>query len=180
MDVTTMSSINGMSTLAESRIEQLSQWNAQAREWATIHINTFLGTSDVPQTAASVLTYLDGLPAPAGYELMRQDYARRYHWVRRLMVFMVRNGKLGTSVTINKRRRRSAAFFLPKAAPVAEAPRRARRARSSNYDVIVEGAPEIKGKLETWLRQEGIGPKELRCALIDWRNPGDMKGASNG
>lgn len=154
----------------ESRLDQLRTWDAGAKHWALPTIAEHIKAANRPLTVAQVLTYLDTLPAPAGYEVMRSDYVRRYHWVRRILNSMLTRGELVSVPTVNARKRASAAFALPsytQATPKAQ--KRRRKPAGSSYEVLVEGSQEVKGRLEDWLRQEGIGPQQLKCALIDFK-----------
>lgn len=151
---------------ATDRVAQLKGWETEAREWAMTRIQQAVLAAPSPMTAADLLAALDELAAPPGYELMRSNYAQRYHFIRRLLLALVKSNALETVPAINSRKRACSAFQAVSVRT--EAPARRRRLRSSaqDYAVVVEGSPEWKGKLEEFLTANAKEMGSLDAILI--------------
>lgn len=147
-----------------TRSDLLRRWHVQATAWATEQAMAWLATKGAPATAGVIMDHLDSLPAPAGYEMMRKDYIKRYHFVRRVMKALHSAQQVTTVPVVNSRGRSSLAYAIP---GTQEAPKVRRRKRTtSQYEVLVEGAPEVKAKLEAFLESTGLGSQPFEAFIV--------------
>lgn len=147
--------------LALSRRSKLREWEAEARGWVGSQGCKLIKLAGKPMTVADTMCALDLLVAPPGYELMRHDYQKRYHFVRRALLAQVKCLELEQVGAVNARKRACVAFCAPQK-PLQ--PRRRRFSRGSNpeedYAILVEGSPEWKGKLEDLIKKNPEIPFE--------------------
>lgn len=143
------------------RRELLAAWDTAARLWASEQALQAVAAAGTHLTTAQVLDYIDRQTAPAGYEILKADYARRYHFVRRSLMSLVKSDSLVEVAAVNSRKRPCGAYGAPAERPAVA---RRRKVARGSYDVVVEGSPEWAGRLEDFMR--GVPDGAISGVLI--------------